>query len=485
MAEFFHGVRTSKQVETTATTPSTTKSGLPFVIGTAPVHMTGGSANQPVYISNYHDAVTQFGYSSDWKSFDLCEAMDALFQKYGCTAAVFVNVLNPEKHKQSVSAVSVTLADRTAKLPSIAIKETVVVTNGAEHEPVTYAAGTDYELMYDTEHDALILETTKDGTISPGASLSITYDVVDPAKVTAEDVIGGQNLANGTVTGLEVLEKVFPLYRVIPDLLLAPKWSSNPQVAAVLAAKAEGIHTIFPAKAIIDADCSTVTDYRNVPKWKTENSITESTQILCWPMVKNGSDLYHMSLHLAGVMATIDEDNGNCPCESPSNKSMTITATVLADGRELPLDITQANYLNSQGICTALNFVNGFTAWGNYTACYPAVTDAKECMIPVARTFDWVARSIIFTYWGKLDSGMNRRLIDSIIDALNIWLNGLTTEGKILGGRVEYISEENPNEQLLAGKINFHVFLTPAVPAQEINFVLAYDKAYLEAAFAE
>lgn len=48
---------------------------------------------------------------------------------------------------------------------------------------------------------------------------------------------------------------------------------------------------------------------------------------------------------------------------------------VVADGSEVILDVQQANYLNENGVVTALNFYNGFVSWGNYTACYPADTD--------------------------------------------------------------------------------------------------------------
>ncbi len=37
---------------------------------------------------------------------------------------------------------------------------------------------------------------------------------------------------------------------------------------------------------------------------------------------------------------------------------------VVADGSEVILDVQQANYLNENGVVTALNFYNGFVSWG-------------------------------------------------------------------------------------------------------------------------
>ena len=66
---------------------------------------------------------------------------------------------------------------------------------------------------------------------------------------------------------------------------------------------------------------------------------------------------------------------------------------------------------------------------------------------------------------------MTRRLIDSIVDSVNIWLNGLVAEEQLLGGRVEFREDENSTTALMAGKAVFRVFLTPPSPAKELNFV--------------
>lgn len=181
-------------------------------------------------------------------------------------------------------------------------------------------------------------------------------------------------------------------------------------------------------------------------------------------------------------MGKTDAENGGCPAESPSNKSLQIDSAVLADGTVLLLDIQQANYLNSNGIVTALNFIGGYVLWGNQTACFPADTDVKNYFISISRMFGWVANSLVLTYWSKVDMKMTRRLIDSIVDSVNIWLNGLVAEEKLLGGRVEFKEEENSTTALMAGKAVFHIYLTPPSPAQELDFVLEYDVEYVQAA---
>ncbi len=72
---------------------------------------------------------------------------------------------------------------------------------------------------------------------------------------------------------------------------------------------------------------------------------------------------------------------------------------------------------------------------------------------------------------------MTRRLIDTVLDSANIWLNGLVGMGYLLGARVEMLENENPLTNLMAGIIKLHVYMTPPSPAQEIDFVLGMTPA--------
>ena len=240
-------------------------------------------------------------------------------------------------------------------------------------------------------------------------------------------------------------------------------------------------------KAIIDADTETVKVYSDVPTWKSKNNITQPSQLVTWPKYTLGGKIYHSSVHQAGVMSKTDatEDlGGGSPCESASNKTIQIDGMALADGTEVLLDLVKANYLNSNGIITALNLTGSFVSWGNETACYPANTDVTDYFYCVSRMFSWVANSVILSMWSKVDKKLNKRLIESVTQSINIWLNGLMAEEKILGGRVEFLEEENTTADLLAGKAKFHIYLTPPSPAKELDFVLEYDVSYLENIFA-
>ncbi len=480
MAEFYHGVR-ARQQETSVSTPVTAGSGIPFVVGTAPVHTVGGEVNKPILCNTYSEAVAALGYSDDWEKYTLCEMIYSHFKLYGMSPVVVVNVLDPEEHKTEVAASVMDIVDNQVKLPFETIPGTVAVT--AAESDTTYAEGTDYAVFF--KDDALMLEVVEGGSIPTSATqLKIAYEKVDTSEITKVEIIGGFDTDTKTYSGFELIDQVFPKYLIVPDLLLAPGWSGDSEVAAIMATKAENINGLFEAKVLIDADCDTVKYYSDVPEWRKNNNLFNKTEIVLWPMLQLGDRKFHYSTQAASLMAKVDSDNDGCPCESPSNKSLQMDAMVLADGTEVVLDLTQANYLNSCGIVTALNFIGGFVMWGNYTACYPSNTDVKDYFIPVSRMFNWVANTVILSTWSKTDRKLTRRLLDSIVDSVNIWLNGLVAEEKLLGGRVEILDEENPLTDLMAGIIRFHLYITPPSPAQHIEFVLEYDTSYVQSALA-
>ena len=280
---------------------------------------------------------------------------------------IMVNVLDPAKHLKGAETVEKTLAGGITELPYEAVSDTVEVKgyDGEDSLTETYTRGEDYDLFY--TDGVLRLERIESGKIkADNARLNIKFNSVDPSKVTKKEIIGGYDTNTNKSSGFELVDSVYPKYGVIPTLFLAPNFSTDSEVAAIMAAKAENINGLFTGKAIIDADTETVKVY-----------------FYC-----------------------------------------------------------------------------------------------------VSRMFSWVANSVILSMWSKVDKKLNKRLIESVTQSINIWLNGLMAEEKILGGRVEFLEEENTTADLLAGKAKFHIYLTPPSPAKELDFVLEYDVSYLENIFA-
>lgn len=469
-----HGVFVSEQA-TSVSTPVVAESGIPFVIGAAPVQSADSpsAAGTPVLCTSWDEAVEKLGYSDDWEKYQLCEFMYSHFRLFGCQPVVFCNMLDLASMMTPVSASDVSVTDHKAKLPLAAINDANLVVKASGGAGDGYLKGTDYDTYYSGEE--LVIELLSTGGSYSATALNVAYNQVTPASVNPAVI----------ATGMENIEKCLTTLNTVPDLICAPGFSHVTTVAAVMATKAEGINGMFKAKALIDISSAAgtgATTYTSAVTLKADNNFTDEAEIVCWPMLALGEYKFHMSTQLAGLMAQVDTANGGCPYESPSNKGFQCDSLVLASGDEVQLTLAQANILNAAGIATALNFLGGWTAWGNYTACYPANTDVKDYFIPISRMFDWVGNTAIKTFWSKLDKPMNRRLIDTILDTFNIWLNGLVGSGYLLGARAEFRDSENPLTDLMAGILKIHIYITPPSPAQEIDFVLEYDVEYAASA---
>lgn len=470
-----YGVFVTEQ-QTSVSTPVVADVGIPFAIGCAPIQTAEDPAEVgiPTLCTSWGEFVAHFGWSDDWDTYNLCEVAYSHFKLYGVQPVIFVNLLDPSSMKTPVAAADKDVTNRKVELPIGAIPSTVVV-KAATGSGDAWVADTDYTVY--SEDGATYIEILSTSSHADAASINVAYSVIATTTITPAYV----------ASKFDTVDLCLSTIGTIPDILIAPGYSHNSTVAAIMATKAAGINGLFRAKAIIDIDSSSsgATSYSAVYTYKTTNNLVDENQILCWPMVKLGDNKFHLSTQLAGLMAKVDTDNGGYPYDVASNYGLKMDSLCIADGTTVVLTKAQADILRDRGIVTALNFgSNGWVSWGAYTACYPSNTDVKDYFINVSRMFDFVGNTLIQTFWSKVDRPMTRILLDNVQDTVNAWLTGLTGANYILGGRCEIIADENPLTNLIAGIIKFHIYMTPPVPAQEIDFVLEYDVDYLTAALS-
>lgn len=474
---FRHGSRIT-EIPTSLMTPNVATAALPIVFGTAPINLakTTENVNNIVIAYSFGEAQSALGYSDDWKEHTLCEAMDAAFRQFNVAPVVFVNVLDPAKHNESGTEV-VPIANKKAipKAKGI-LMDTLKVKVSAESPELT--VDEDYIVSFDDEGKVVIVPLIE------ATEFHIEFTRLAPELVTANDIIGGSDVNTGKLKGLELLNSVFPKTGMVPGLVVAPKWAKNPMVAAVMKAKASVVNTYFRAASIDDIDTAVADVYTKANEWKNKNNYTGANEFPCWPLVGLGDKIYHLSTQLAFRIVKTAAENGDYPHVSPSNQSLQMTKLVNEAGDEIDLGPDQAELLNSQGITTALNFMGGWKAWGNRTGAFPGNTDVKDIFIPVRLMHNWIANTIVLTTWSKVDGPITRRLIDSIVDSMNMWFNGLQSRGVILGGRVECKKEMNPVVDLIGGKIRFNYYVAEPTPAEDIENLLEFDPTYYNNLFS-
>lgn len=476
---FFHGTH-YREIPTSISTPAEATAGLTVAVGTAPINMAKSPAgvNAPVICYTYQEAVEYLGYSTDIEKYTLCQVIDTHFVLNGIAPVVFINVVDPTRHTTQKTK-QLNIENRKIVFPKGTFKEGLKIKVTEADQLRQLQENNDYTLAFDDD-EKLIATLVMDQQLQ--TQVTAEYKVLDTSLVTAADIVGGIDINTGKSKGLELVSAVFPTFRLVPGIVIAPKYSEDATVSAVMRAKVQGINSVFNAVTYVDVNQTEAGRYSDVPQHKNLTSLIDTYMYLCYGYGKLGEKKYALSSLAAALSAKVDGLNGDIPYESPSNKVLPIEAMTV-NGEEVFLGLDQANYLNGQGVTTLLNFMGGWKLWGNRTSCYPDNRDVKDNVLAVRRMFNWIGNTLVMTFWDSVDDPTNKALIDRFVDSVNIWLNGLQAAGALLGGRVEFREADNPVTALLDGKIIFRLFIAPPIPAEDIEWLLEFDVSYMNALF--
>ena len=474
---FTHGTYTSEKES--AIKGIVTVQNPVVIIGTAPINMGDITCvNKAQLIQTITDAAKYFGGVNNIPGFTISEALYAAFQIFGVTPVICINVLDPEKHKESKTFSDIAVVDGKATFADIGIlPKTLDVKNTSGDTPIT-----DYTVSFDAEGKCTITLAEKHKEVT---SVKGGYDVLDPSKVKDTDIIGSIDLTTLKPKGLECLSEIFPKYSMIPSYVIAPGFTSN-EVRAVLDTKATAINGKYSAMSIIDMPEGT--KYGEAVKYKKGNNWIDEDQIVCFGKIKFSGKYFNQSTFLAMLSASIDAENDGVPYQSPSNNNIKAEGIVYKAStyEDVVLGEQEANLLNENGICTVISRPNGIVAWGNRTSCYQpgGNSDPKDAFIPVKRMFKYIGNNLHINCATDVDKPMTFSRAKNIQNNINIWLSSLTSQGKLLGGRVEFLQEENSQQDLVDGKFKWHIYLGAVTPGETLHFVLEYDGDYVQGFFA-
>ena len=314
-----------------------------------------------------------------------------------------------------------------------------------------------------------------------GAEPFVAVNVFDPAvhqkadgapsvaAVAATDVVGGQGV--GGRAGVEVLESVVPTLGLRPTVLLAPRFSAEPAVAAALFAKADRYGGKWPAFAAVDVPGDLVAE-ADVLAWKAANGAGPG--YVCWPPLNGAEGAAHpLSTHVAGLLAATDLRNGGVPIESPSNKRLKgVTGAAVA------LTDPEANALNAQGVVAVVREgVGGLVLWGNRLAPYPASTDPVEALVTARRMFVHIAHWVQANFRQNVDDPMSRKQLETHAKRGNAYLSSLGVPG-----RMAIYDEDNPTAQIVDGTVVYRLSFGSAPPTEDLTIRVQYDSEAAAAA---
>lgn len=277
---------------------------------------------------------------------------------------------------------------------------------------------------------------------------------VDPganAGETETNVVGTVDSA-GAYTGMQALLVAESETGVRPRILGAPGLDSQ-AVTTALAIIARKLRGFAYAKAVGATVAEAITYRAN---------FAAKELMLLFPEFA-GSFAGDAVARAMGLRARIDQEIGWHKSISNVAVDGVPGGLTLGIGFDLLGDDHAAGELNNAEITTMVRN-NGWRFWGNRT-CSDEPMFAFETATRTGQALqDEIANGLTWA----LDKPLTRVLIKDILETINARFRALVAQGRLIGGVAIYDPDQNPADQLAAGKLVIDYEYTPCAPAENI-----------------
>lgn len=475
--DYLHGAYGIAQASGTRV-PDNSLSAIVYV-GTAPVHtlaLNNGESynvNRPVVVNTMAEARRFFGYSEDWASYTLCEAMHAHLENNGVGPLVLINVLDPTKsdHKNTTQVSNdLTPANGVitiASAESIILESVTIQTK--DETPVTKVKGTDYSIEYNADRKTIVITELTAGALGSSA-LAVKYYTIKPSGVANSDVIGATD-GLGLNTGLYAVQNVYPMTGYVPSFLGAPGFSSVPAIHEAMYANSQKINGHWDAYMFVDlplTNNSTQLTMDTVVTFKNANGYNHGNETVYWPMAK-GADgkFYHLSVLAAANFQGLLIEQDGIPYRTASNTECPIIENLYTGasdtGRVYDDSIINAK-LNKNGIASAAYIGGNWVIWGAHSAEYDQ-SNGNE--INIAETNMMMLYYISNDFQSRRSADVDRPMTSNdlmtIVAEERTRLDALLRIGALIYADVYVNASASDHSDIMHGdyKFTFNVTTTP------------------------
>lgn len=458
MTEYTHGA--SGVIKDAVIAESGDATTATVAIGTLPVNLVADGASmvgKPLRMDDA-SAKSAYGYSSDWGKYTLCEVQQAYFGgEQGNVGGLYcVNVLDPAKHKATQGG-----------------SETVAFSKGTGYisdpdaivSTVKVEGATAVTASFDAARERIAITAT--GLSADTAN--VTWDKVDPSKVKAADI----------AAAVEVVDDLYPLLNVVPNIVIAPGWSHEPAVYDAIESKVRAIDGRFIGFALADIP-GTQTTVEKALEWKLANGYDSKFAKACWPCAKDADgNVYRASTLFAREMSKKDALNGGVPYATASNTALTLESVCLEDGSAVRLYQEHGNQLNEYGVSTLIAWGGTVRLWGGHTAGYAFGKDGLELSSVFdtnVRMLAYIVNSFILEHGDEIDQPMTTALKDSVLFAEQSKLDGLVAMGALTGSpKAAFLPSSNSSGDIIEGCFTWDLSATPTPQFKSAKAVVAYS----------
>lgn len=483
MADYKHGAY--GVINAVGARAASESSGTIVYVGTAPVHTIEGGAknvNKPILVNNIGEARAYFGYSDDWASYTLCEAMYVHLENKGVGPIVMINVLDPTQHQASQGGTaSVTPVNgklTIASAQSIILDSVEIKTQG--QTPSTKVKGTDYSISYDWTKGIITATELTPGALGT-AALSVTYDIIDPTAVSNADVIGSSD-GLGQNTGMYAVKDVYQLTQRIPAYLAAPGFSSVPAVHSAMYENSVKINGHWDAYMFVDLPLlngSTQLTFDTIKAFKDANGYTKENESVYFPLALGvDGKKYHISVLAAANFQELLVENDGIPFNSASNTECALIENLYLG--EALKDRVFDDYiinlkLNKNGINSAAYVGGRWAIWGAHSADYSQTTADS---INVAETnrmmLYYISNDFQHRRTFDIDKPTTPNAIATIVIEEQRRIDALIQIGALIFGEVLLEADYKARTDILNGDFSFMFRVTTTPLAKSLTALVTW-----------
>lgn len=464
----------------------------PVYVGTAPAHQAqGGSArvNMPIKVATMEEATRLLGYSDDWASYTLCEAMYAHFANGEPVGPiVLINVFDPGAFKAAtattIAGVTFTRAGAVLTDMGAAILDTLEIPGKI--------LGVDFAVQYDAAKETARI-TALPGKALP-ATATVSYFQMENVAVAASAVVGARSEV-GDSTGVYAVEKAYQATGMIPYVLCAPGWSQNPAVHDAMIDAAQQISGHWYVQCMTDlplsedrAGTETGLTIEEVRGWKEANGYSSEFEATHWPMARRNGRVFHLSTLGAVAQMRLDYSNGDVPYESVDNKPLDADAAVLFGGKTAVFGPEVLNnHLTQYGIASLVYWGGTWRYWGAHTAAVAEAVaeDPRALYVANVRMLLYMTNWFQDHFKEEIGRPYTRNRAQSIQAECQAYLDALVGAGALVKGECRLDQGDDPMADVLAGALRFNLLVTNTPPLRSLEAILRYDQTGLELIFPD
>lgn len=428
------------------------------IVGTAPI----GEVNVLKCCVTKKD-FAQFGNILD-RGYSLCDALDIL-SRYAAGQVYVVNVLDPSKHRTTVSEEALTLDAMTliAQTANVGLIELSLKDN----EEVL-VEGTDYRVDLLTGEITLLKARN-------APQLKATYTYADPSKVTEAEIKGGVDSRTEARSGFELLTAGFNLFGADAKVLICPQYDATATMAVALETYASRLNAVAYVAAPPNTTLSQAIAGRGPEGSINFKTSSDRTQLFYPYLLGERNTLESLATHAAGLRMLTDVEQGYW--YSISNRQLKgVVGVEVALTARIDDQQSETNRLNAVGITTVFNsFGTGFRVWGNRNASYPTNTHISN-FETVQRTADLIDESIRRAELQYMDLPIDEALLDSLLSTVETYMGTLKS---IVGFSVQLDPDADLVDAFSRGQVPIQYDFTPKIPAERITNTSIVTRKYL------